>query len=344
MELGERKLKILKAIVESYVKTGEPVGSKALCEALDFSVSSATIRNEMAELVELGLLEQPHTSAGRVPSQQGYRLYINELMKPEPISEQEQRYIDGILNSCADDPEHLLEETSQMLAGMTKFAAVATTPSNQEATVRHIQLVQTGRRTAMAVLMTSSGIIKNKLFRCDYDVTPEMLRLFYRVLNEKFTGMPLAHITPGLIQTMAVSMGEITLLMPPVLMAIFEAAQEAMETGIRMEGQTNLLFVPELDMESAKRILRFLNRRSDIARLINAQNGGSKVLIGSETEHPELADSSIVLARYTLGGRSAGAIGVIGPTRMDYAKMITSLEYLASTVGTLLNEILDGDR
>lgn len=341
MEISERKLKILAAIVETYVRTGEPVGSKALCDALDCSVSSATIRNEMADLVELGLLEQPHTSAGRIPSHAGYRLYIDKLMAQKPLSEEEQRFIDGSLSASADDPEHLLEDASQILADMTRYAAVSTTPSDEEATVRHLQFVQTGRRTAMVVMMTSSGILKNKLFRCDYDLTPEILRIFHKVLNEKFSGIPVASITPAFIQTLAASMGEMTMLLPAVLVAVLEAAREAMEADIRLEGQYNLLFLPEFGMDSVRRLMEFLNRREQLIRLLEGQTGSTKVLVGPESDHPELYDSSIVVTRYSLGGKNAGAIGIIGPTRMDYAKMIAKLEYLASSVGTLLSEIMD---
>ena len=341
MEISERKRKILAAIVEAYVKTGEPIGSKALCEALDYSVSSATIRNEMADLVELGLLEQPHTSAGRIPSHEGYRLYIDQLMHQTPLTEDEQRFIDGSLSASANDPEHLLEDASQILAEMTRYAAVSTTPSDEEATVRHLQLVQTGRRTAMVVMTTSSGMLKNKIFRCDYDLTPEILRIFHKMLNEKLGGIPVASITPAFIQTMAASLGEMTLLMPSVLMAVLEASREAMETDVRLEGQYNLLFLPEFGMDNARRLMEFLNQREQLIRLLEGQTGVTKVLIGPESEYPELYDSSLVVSRYSLGGKNAGAIGIIGPTRMDYAKMIPKLEYLASTVGTLLSEIMD---
>ena len=341
MELGERKLKILSAIVETFVKTGEPVGSKALCEALDFSVSSATIRNEMADLAEMGLLEQPHTSAGRVPSHLGYRLYINRLMNRKPLSDEEQRYIDGTLLESADDPEKLLSDTSQLLAGMTKLAAVTTTPSDENATVRHIQFVQTGKRTAMLVMMTSTGLVKNKMFRCDYDLTPEILRIFHGILNEKFQNLPLAAITPALVQTMAASLGEMTMLMPSVLMATLEAANEARDTELCLGGQTNLLFLPEFDAATAKRMMEFLNRRSDFVKLLNSQSDNLSVLIGRESGRPELVDSSLVVAKYRIGKKESGVIGVIGPTRMDYAKMIPSLEYLAQSVGRLLSNLLD---
>ena len=341
MDISERKLKILAAIVETYVKTGEPVGSKALCEALDCSVSSATIRNEMADLAEMGLLEQPHTSAGRIPSHAGYRLYIDKLMEQKPISEEEQRFIDGSLSASADDPEHLLEDASQILAELTRYAAVSTTPSDGEATVRHLQFVQTGRRTAMVVLLTSSGMLKNKIFRCDYDLSPDILRVFHKLLNEKIAGIPVASITPAYIQTLAASLGDMAMLLPSALIAVLEAAREVRETDVRLEGQYNLLFLPEFGMDNARRLMEFLNRREQLLHFLEGASNGTKVFVGPESERPELYDSSIVVTRYSMGGKTAGAIGIIGPTRMDYAKMIPKLEYLASAVGRLLNEIMD---
>ena len=341
MELGERKLKVLAAIVEAYVATGEPVGSKAVCNALDFPVSSATIRNEMAGLVELGLLAQPHTSAGRIPSALGYRLYINRLMHRRPLSDEEKRYIDGTLASITGGADDLLEEASQMLAGMTRFIAVSTAPTDEGAAVRRLQFVQTGRRSAIVVLTSSTGNVKSRQFRCDYDITPEVMNVFHVALNKKFMGVPLAEITPALVQSMAASFGELTMLMPAVLTAVLETAQDMLQTDIRLEGQTNLLFMPEFELYSVRQILDFLNRRGEIAKLLNRQEGAVKVLIGAESGQPELIDSSLVVARYRLGGRTASAIGVIGPTRMDYAKMISSLEYFAQSMGKLLSEILE---
>ncbi len=342
MEIGERKLKILAMIVELYIRAGEPVGSKAIVDHLDFSVSSATIRNEMAELVELGLLEQPHTSAGRIPSQRGYRLYVNKLMNRRSLSDDEKEFINQMLLSSADDPFRLLEEASQTLAALTHFAAVSTSPAEDNATVRRIEFVQTGRRTAMVVLMTSTGMIKNKLFRCDYDLTPEILKIFFGVLNERFRGVSVAKITPALIQTTAASLGEMTLLLPSVLTAILEAANEARCADVRLDGQTNLLFLPGFGLEHARRVMEFLKKRSDLAKLLlSHQSASTSVLIGTESKRPELSDSSVIITRYTLPENRFGAIAIIGPTRMDYAKAIASLEYLASSVEKLLGELLD---
>ena len=257
MELGARKLKILQAVIEAYIQTGEPVGSKALCELLDVSVSSATIRNEMASLSELGLLEQPHTSAGRIPTQFGYRLYINELMKPKPLSDEEMRYIDGYLSEYADDPDLLLEKAAEMLAEMTKYAAISTTPTNRDATIQRIQLVQTGPHTAMLVLTTSTGAVKSKLFRTNYLLNSDILRMFSNVLNEKMGSVHLLNVTPDFIKSTAFSIGELSLMMAPVFVALGQACREVLKTNVLLEGRTNLLYLPEYEVDSVKRLLQF---------------------------------------------------------------------------------------
>lgn len=344
MELSERKCKILAAIVNTYVETGEPVGSKAL--ALDLGVSSATIRNEMADLVELGLLEQPHTSAGRVPSQRGYRLYIDRLMDRQSISQQEQRYLDGLLLSSAYDPERLLDGVSQALASLTKFAAVSTTPSGNTANIRGVQFVQTSRRTAMVILMTSAGTMKNCIFHCDFDVTPEILRVFFRVLNEKLVGLPVSSITPAFIQSLGASLGEMAMLMSSALMAVLDVAQDTMKTDVCLNGQMNLLFYPEFEQGNARRVMDFLERPQELARLLMENQSAKeiqnklKVLIGKEAKRPELNNSSLIVARYAINGQDAGAIGIIGPTRMNYGKMIANIEYLSASVGRMLSELM----
>ena len=342
MKPEERKLKILEAIIEIHVKTGEPVGSKILCDYLDFSVSSATIRNDMADLCELGLLEQLHTSSGRVPSNKGYRLYINKLMNKEDLSDNEKGLILSNLSTCRDDPEKLLSRASELLSEITNFAAISTTPPAFSDTVRKIEFVKVGKRSAMLIFMTSSGIVKNKLFRCDYDLTPELLKVFTSIINEKFAGINISSITPAFIQSIAVTFGEMTLLMPAVLNAILEAAEESMNINVRMEGQMNLLFLPEFDTADAKGIVGFLNRQKELVDLLfDNKNNSTNVLIGPEINKPELLGTSIIISPYNLFNKASGAIAIIGPIRMNYSKVITSLEYLSSSVGNILSEILD---
>lgn len=342
MELSERKKKILAAIVELHVANGEPVGSKALCDSLDFAVSSATVRNEMSDLADMGLLDQPHTSAGRVPTPMGYRVYVDMLMKKKPITREEKRMLDSRMLSSAYDPEKLLDGVSRVLAADTQFAAVSTTPSGRGAEIRAVQFVQTSRRTAMAILITSAGTMKTRVFHCDFDLSQEILRVFFRVFNEKLAGKAVSAITPAFIQNLAASMGEMAILMSSACMAILDVARDSLRAEVCMEGQTNLLFYPELAY-SVRRMMDFLARADDLNRLLEQRGKSVKVLIGDETGRPELKDSSVVISQYMVGGHDAGALAIIGPMRMNYAKVISHMEYLSDAVGKMLTELIEED-
>lgn len=345
--LSRRKEDILRAVVEAYIAAGEPVGSKGLAESL--GVSSATIRNEMADLSTRGLLEQPHTSAGRTPTDTGYRYYIDNLMEHPAIPEPEQRYLDSLLLLDAYEPDRLLANVAQMLADLTRFAALSTPPPFAESVIRGIQFVQTSRRTAMAVMMTSGGSVKNRMFRCDFDLTPDIMRIFFRVLNSRLAGQPVTVLTPGFIQTLGISLGELTPLISSALVALLEIVQDSMQTEIRLNGQTNLLFYPEFSYGNARAVMDFLESREKLNGLLfrtypeHTSGGRAHVLIGQETQRPELARSSLLAVRYAVAGKEAGIIGILGPTRMDYSYWIARLEYLAQSVGRMLTELLRED-
>ncbi|MFU0832117.1 MAG: heat-inducible transcriptional repressor HrcA [Oscillospiraceae bacterium] len=343
MGLTPRQQKILAAVIELYIKTGEPIGSKSLCETLDFNVSSATVRNEMSILSELGLLEQPHTSAGRVPTEKGYRIYIDRLMKRPGITGDEKRYLDSLILPSAYDPEKLLTGVAKVLASMTKFAAVSTTPSGESAVVRAIQLVQTSRRTAMVILMTSAGTMKSRVFHCDFDITPEILRVFFRMLNEKLIGVPVSSITPAYIQSLAASMGDMAMMLSSALSAVADAAQESMQSEVCLDGEINLLFYPEFGQEEIRRIMDFLSRPSELCRLLSQKKDEMRVMIGQESRRPELRDSSVIVSRYSVGGKDAGAIAIIGPMRMNYGRIMSSMQYLSASVGRMLTELMNLD-
>ncbi len=343
MEPTQRKMKILEAVVELYIRTGEPVGSKNLCDVLEFNVSSATVRNDMAELASLGLLEQTHTSSGRVPTELGYRVYLDNLMKMTPVTKQEQTAINDILYACADVPEHLLEKAAELLSHLTNCAAIAASPSGEEAVIRRISFVQTGRYTAMAVLITSTGSVKTKLFRCDFMITPDLLAMFDKVVSEKMTGLPVTGVTPAFMQTMAVSLGEMSMLMPNVLLAIHDAAKEAASTNVAIKGQSNLFVMPELASADGKKVMELMGHSSELSKLLKTAGSKASVLIGSEIRNPALASLSVIVTHYTASSECTGALALIGPVRMNYPKIISMLEYVTEIVGTLLGELLDSN-
>ena len=193
MELAERKQKILSAVVENFIKTGEPVGSKTLIDETDLKVSSATVRNDMADLTQKGYLVQPHTSAGRIPTQQGYRYYVDNLMKIVAVSQRGRELVEDKLYRNAESPENILKSAADLLSELTGLTAVATAPNSAESRIHKISFVQTGSHTAMTVVIASNGIIKNQLFRCEFIITPEILEVFDKALNELFDGVGWYH-------------------------------------------------------------------------------------------------------------------------------------------------------
>lgn len=333
MELSERKKKLLAAIVERYIATGEPVGSKSLVETLGLSVSSATVRNEMAELSAMGYLEQPHTSAGRIPSGLGYRYYVDHLMGRYELPQNEKRLIDAKLESAAGDTQKVLESAGNILAEMTHCAAVSTTPADEAAVVRRVELVPIGTRTAMIVMLTSSGILKSRVCRTLGEITVDMAESFYNIVNANFIGKPAAAMNIAKIQTLAVSLGEKSLLMTPLLVALADVAAMTERTELLLEGQGNLLGYKEYE-QNAYELIEFLRCTETMSRIFSEQghtggeNGDLSVLIGKENLFRELQNSSMIFGKYEIAGHESGTLGLIGPTRIDYARLIPSLRYL----------------
>ena len=324
MELSERKKKILATIVEQYVKTGEPMGSKVLMDFLPFSVSSATIRNEMSDLAEMGYLDQPHTSAGRIPTQKGYRYYVDNLMGENEIDEDEQMQI------------------RRILAKLTNCTTVATTPTDAGATVKRIEIVPIGNRIAMIVLMTSTGIIKNSVCKTDVDITAEMVDCFNRIVEESFISRPVADIGMVMIQTLVASLGNNAFAMSPLMVALADLANQAVQAEVRLKGRQNLLNHREYS-SNAYEMLDFLTDDDKLERVMSSNKNGLQVVIGSENMYRQLENSTMIISRYSIQGHDGGAIGIIGPTRIDYARLIPRIRFITDLVGSLLTDTLEGE-
>lgn len=341
MELTNRKQKILSSVIHNYIHSGEPVGSKVIAD--EIGVSSATIRNEMAELIDLGFLEQPHTSSGRIPSHKGYREYVDTILPESALGDEEKKFFESMMLSNAYDPERLLKAVARLLSVNTKFLSVVTTPSGSIAKVKAVQFVQISRRTAMLILMSSAGTVENRIFHCDFDLTSEILRLFFRVFNEKVTGMPVTEITIAFIQTMGASLGELSMLSGSALVALLEVAQKTIKTEMLLSGQMNLLFYPDFSLGTVRRIINFFDEKEEVLQLLTQKPGKPAVFIGQEIGKPELAETAIIISRYLVNRQDTGAIAVLGPVRMDYGKTIAALSYLSAQVGQMLTMLMHED-
>lgn len=340
MELDLRKQKLLAAVINHYVRTGEPIGSKALQNTDGLSVSSATIRNELSNLTALGLLAQPHTSAGRVPTQRGYRYYVDNLMDPVNLSERAKAYIEMSLSSASDAPEHILERAATLASELTELTALASTPPAENARVHRIRFVGIGRRTAMTVLISTTGMVKSRLFRCDFDITQGMLNLFDRALNEQAAGLPLESVNKVFAQTFAAQFGELGLLMPDMLMSLMDACREAAQISVYTSGATRLLYQDEINPVLTRGLLELLGNNSELEKLITNVSDDTTVSIGKENTSPYLAQSSLLTARYSIENKPAGVIAVLGPMRTDYAEAQAIIEEIARLTGELIGEIV----
>jgi len=336
---AKRKIKILKAIVEAYIESGEPVGSKALCSLLDFPVSSATVRNEMAELSDMGYLTQPYTSAGRVPSENGYRYYVESLMEKKSLGSNERLFIDDALEESADDPEKLLSAAAQIVAKMANACVIVTAPSSENARIHSLKFVRTGRHTCMVVLISSSGLIKTKLFKCDYVITQDIVGIYETIFNRSMDGLPVKGITPAFVQTIAVEMGELAMLVPSVLGAIMEACSGVSGFSMAVSGRVNLLVNRETDLNSMRELTAFLHSDEVLESLIIGIKDKS-IKIGSEIGFNALRNYSVISLPYMIESGSGGLMTAIVPMRSDYSYVMSVIEYVTECVSTILKDLL----
>jgi len=339
MSLSERKKEILRVVVEQYVETAEPVGSKAVAAELGSSISSATIRNEMAELESLGLLEQPHTSAGRVPSPQGYRVYVNELMRRHKLSADDAHEINSALKSSSAGQAHLLDEAGNLASRLTTYPAYAMASTTGLVSIARFDMIYIDAFTFVVVTLLSNDTVNNKLVHLTTPIEPAMLVKLGTMFNATFTGIPEERITPALITSTERALGDTMGIVAVVAGFTIELLCEAKASQARVAGAISLLNHPEYrDIEKAQRLIRYLSDDKELARLPSPVSAGEiKITIGPENLAEELRDSSVMAVRYDAGGDMQGLIGVIGPTRMEYSKVAARLSYIAQGLGLLLS-------
>jgi len=333
MELSPRKKIILRAIVESYIATAEPVGSKAVAELTGLNVSSATIRNDMADLTEMGYLEQPHTSAGRIPSPKGYRVYVNELMETQKLSIQETEHINEALHSKMAELDKVINEAGKLVSQMTQYPAFALATTNTRVTIKRYDLIMVDDNSFIAVVMTDTNVVRNKIIRIPSDLNQPQIQLLNTLLNSSFVGLPLSQITPELMRVAQHAVGESYGLISLVVSFAMDVLQELESQSVHTAGLSNLFSHPEYQtIDKAQPLLEFLSDDIDSSQLPVPQTDQMKIIIGPENAANELKDTSVVLASYDIGDNMRGVIGVVGPTRMDYAKVTARLAYFTDSL------------
>lgn len=340
MELSDRKKQILRAIVDIYVSTAEPVGSKAIAAMPDMKFSSATIRNEMSELTQMGLLEQPHTSAGRVPSPAGYRLYIDELMQDYRLSVDETRSLSGAMELRMQELDKLMSQVGALVSQATNLPAYTVASHQGTVTAKRFDLILAGKDSFILVVMTTGEIVKNKLIKLPLAVGEQDLKLLSAVLNASLVDVPVDGFTPELMERVTRNAGAAASLVPVILDFTLSVLREQQQSSVHLTGQMRLLGQPEYrDVEKAQEVLGSLDEET-ISNLPAAlkQEGPVQFLVGPENVAKELKDTSVVMMRFDIGDGMQGTIGVVGPTRMDYAKVTAKLSYFAENLGRMFQK------
>mgnify|MGYP002519163399 CR=1 FL=1 len=337
MELTERKKKVLRSIVDLYITTAEPVGSKAIAQLPDMNYSSATIRNEMADLTTMGLLEQPHTSAGRIPSAAGYRLYVDELMADYRLSMDETKQLSASFDEKMQQVDKLMERVAKLVSQATDLPAISMAARNAAATIKRFELIMAGQGSIILVVMLSTDEVINKLIKLPLQVEETDLKLLSAVLNATMTDIPQDGFTPELLERVVRSAGNAAMLVPVVVDFATDALRGKGGTNMAVAGQMRLLGQPEYrDVDKAQRVITSLDEEalSNLPAVMQNENG-TKVLVGPENVAQELKDTSVVMTKFDIGDGLQGMIGVVGPTRMDYAKVTARLSYFAESLSKM---------
>ncbi len=340
MELTERKKRVLRSIVDLYIRTAEPVGSKAIAELPDMNYSSATIRNEMADLTTMGYLEQPHTSAGRIPSPAGYRLYVDELMMDYRLSMDEAHSINTAIEEKMQRVDKMVEKVARLVSQATDLPAISVASRAGGATVKRFDLILAGSGSFILVVMLSNDEVVNKLIKLPLNVGESDLKLLSALLNATMTQLSPEEFTAQLLERVMASAGVAASLVPVIVEFTTATLSRQNSTNMAVAGRARLLQQPEYrNIDKAQRMLSTLDEEalSGLPAVMGSENG-TKVLVGPENVAQELKDTSVVMTKFDIGDGLQGMIGVVGPTRMDYAKVTARLSYFAESLSKMFNK------
>lgn len=339
--LTERQRMILNVIVDDYIRSAEPVGSRSISKRPDVGYSPATIRNEMADLEELGFLEQPHTSAGRIPSHKGYRYYVDHMAPwKSSIEPAELNTIRSFFAEKLNAMEQVIQQSAMILSHMTNYTSILLGPEVFHTSLRHFQLLPLNETTAVAIIVTSTGQVENKTVAIPPGVSGSDMEKVVNLLNSKLVNVPLYKLKSRLYSELAQELARYTSHYEELLIILDSVLDSEHDHQVYLGGTTNMLTQPEFkDVDKVKDILDLLGETSTIMKMMAPTAGGNgiQVRIGTENNHQAFANCSLITATYSLEGESLGTIGILGPTRMEYARVMNILEIISKDLTTLLS-------
>jgi len=345
MELSERKRAILQAIIEDYIQTAEPVGSRNIAKNHDLGLSAATIRNEMADLEELGYLDKPHTSAGRIPSEMGYRFYVDSLMHRYSLTMEEITNLQSSMDRKYSQLENVVSEISDIISKATNYPAIVELPTAQTSRLRSVKMMLIEQGSVLIVVVTDAGVVRNRHMKVSADIDYEIIDSISEFLSGQLTGLSADDFTPARLMLIYEAMSEYGDFLKTVIEFVLECLGDT-QKRVYIGGASNILNNPEFEnIERAREFFSFIDRKENVSQMLNlleTADSSISIKIGSENAVPEMRDTSLVVANYNVGGKLHGKIGIIGPKRMNYARVVSSLELINSQLSEILGRMIYG--
>lgn len=343
--LDERKIRVLWAVIDNYLKEAEPVGSRTISKEYDLGVSSATIRNEMSDLEDLGYLNKTHTSSGRVPSDKAYRFYVNNILKDKRINMdiEKKEEIKRILTEESKEIDHLIQNSAKILSALTSYTALALSPQIKEMKLKHIQLVPIDEREILIVLIGDTGIVRNTIFRLDKNISPEQVERISNFFNHRLKGLTISGIRKAMAGNILKEFYEYKNMLDRILPIIINSLEDNDSVEVYLDGVTKIFDFPEYrDTEKARSFISFIEDKEQLLNVLlnNTLEEDIEITIGDENLYDTIKDCSLITTTYKLGDMTIGKIGVIGPTRMDYMMVISSLKLFSANLSEILEALL----
>jgi heat-inducible transcriptional repressor len=338
--LTDRQLLILQVIVDDFIQNAQPVGSRSLAKMDGISFSSATIRNEMADLEELGFIEKTHTSSGRIPSEKGYRYYVDHLLAPQKLEHQDIHKIKSVFAERIYEMELIVKNSAKILSEMTNYTAIVLGPTAKEHKLKKIQIVPLNKETAIAIIVTDTGHVENKMFHLPELLDSSGIEKLVNILNDRLAGVSLEHLNDKIFKEVAVLLRQHIHHYDSILYNLADSLKLSNNEKLFFSGKTNMLSQPEFhDIDKVRNLLKLIEQEDDFYDLLRKNPTGLHIRIGRENNNIAMEDCSFITATYSVGVEQLGSIAILGPTRMEYSRVISLMQVLAKDLSTVLTEL-----
>jgi len=341
MSLNDRKIKILQAIINDYIQTAEPVGSRTIAKKYNLGISSATIRNEMSDLEEMGFIVQPHTSSGRIPSDMGYRLYVDSLMQRRELDESEIGFLNNMINKNIGRIEYLMDETAKMLSAMTNYTTIFSEPVMSSTKIKKINLMSLDDKKLMVLIACDGNVVKSEVIEVNYMPDDDRLYEISRIISYHLGGQIMESLDESAVAKLREDLSYYDGIVTAVLSVIAATVNKGQKTQYHLSGTNNILAYPEFsDVEKAKTLFQTLEQKDALTNLLSDKSkskGDVQIYIGNESGIEEMKDCSIITTTYKFGNNITGTIGILGPTRMDYSQVVSVLNGMVKNIENVLD-------